>query len=311
MSIIRFDPYRRPGGAGSWFNARNARNAVNAGKKIGAVGKKFLAARKTKGTPINVSHTTTKQKSTTGRGYKKVHKDKVTSKHARKAIASVVKTELNKEIELKRPTPNSIDLGATIPHRAVYVMDLAAQLGRGTDVGNYSGDKVHLTSVNLRGWIYEQIGPRKNLPQALEFYLIEKKGGFQSPTVPVFGNGLWKQISEDQFTTVNFGEDQNQFEGRFAKVAPQKNRFRIMSKKVFRPPVNNIALDAPHATLAIDYRFKIDKTVKPFGAMSGDEVTDLPRVYLVMRAFTIPYHEYGTVGAAQGNLETQLYFRDA
>lgn len=311
MSLQRYNPYAgRPG----IFTARNARTAYNLGRKIGEAAKKYTA-NKPKGTPINVAHKTTVAPSKTGRGFKKVHKDTITSKHAKKAIQNVVKQELNKEIELKKAGQNYVDISAGLSHRVWYTSDLASQLGQGDGQGQYSGDKVHLSSVKVRGWVHEQLATNmRGLPTRIEFMLVQRKGNFAGTSVSAWGGGMWSHTPEDQIVKSDTAAD-NTIEGRFAEIAPSKRRFTVLAKKVITMPVNKKptlgTVDNPPATKPIDFTMKIDKTVKPFGLMSGEEVTDLPRIFLCIRAFQGVYSTYGSVIAAAGQFGTQLFFRDA
>lgn len=264
-------------------------------------------------TPMKTTQTNTIVKTAGGR-YRKVHKDTVTDKHTKKAIQNVVKKELNKEIELKRTDPNWLNLNTGLSHRVNYASDLASELAKGDGPKEYSGSTVHLTSVNVKGWYVEQVGTLRGMPQQLEFYLVQRKGAFPGSTVAAsFGQGMWSLIPEDQLVKAETAAD-NSIEGRDAIYAPQKRKYTVLSKKVIYPAINKkapLVAGDPVGVRHFDFTLKIDKIVKPFGAMTGEEVTDLNRVFLVMRAISLPMYTYGAVVPYTGEFQTKLFFRDA
>ena len=296
----------------SLFTVRNAKAAYNLGKKIGNAYNRWSA--KPKGTPIAVKHTVTRKKRVSGKGYKRVHKDKITSKHAKKAIQAVVKAEMNKEIELKRSVPIYADVSAGISHRVIYVQELTKKMAQGDGEADFTGDRVHVTSVRVKGWIYEQnLATNRGLPTRIEFYVVQKKGGWGTLANPTWGGTDWGIGVEDSFVQSDTPND-NSVDGRFAVLAPQKRRYTVISKRIIRPrPSLKSALGStenPVRATAFNFTLKVDKRVTPLAAMTGEESSDMPRLFLLMRAFQGEQQTYGGVVAGTAQFHSQVYFRD-
>lgn len=307
----------RAGGNGFMFNPRNIQTMIRTGRTLGNLYNQASSAQSRKQDKVvKVSHST-KTTRTPGGRYKKTHKDTIKNKHDRKAIENVVKSTLNKELELKyKPIYVADFLSGGISHRVCYVQDLAAGITQGDGDNQFHGDYVHLSSVNCKGFIQEvDTNYMRGMPHELEIYLVQRKGDWPVGTgVAAFGGTTWWLSPEDNFVKSETAGDAT-IDGKMAVFAPRKRNFTVLGKRVLRPSVNRAApygtTDLTQGIRSFDFNMKIDKKVKPFAAMSGEEVTDLSRCFLIIRAMGPRNLTYGAQVAAAAQLQTKVFFRDA
>lgn len=313
-SVVRFTPYG--GGSGSFFSAANARRAIKAGRYVGGKVNSYLAGRNPteRTVPLTAKSKTRTVKKANG-GYKRVRKNVIASKVARKAIAEVVKTELNKEIELKYAPVTYT--GTQLSHRVCYVRDLTAGLVHGDGINAFTADKIHLTSVNLKGVIHEVMNAStRGLKSQVEFYIVAKRGGFtNTSSMTTFNGPHWFNVPESQIVKSDQDAD-NSTSGRFAPISPTENGFRILSKKTVVSPINRGkpifgTVDLPADQRLFDFRMKVDKSVKPDIVTTIEQDVDEVKYYLLMRAmFPSKFYTYGQFTAGNLEFDTKIYFRD-
>lgn len=310
-NVVRYNPYGRPAGPGL-FTYRNARAAWNLGQKAGSAAKKAYSSYKSNSTPMKTTHTTKTVKKAGGRGYKKVQKDTVTSKHARKAIANVVHRVLNQEQELHK-TP-WLYANFTSANRVCYIVDLATIPQPGDATHQYTGNEIHVSSVKLLGRLNEATANR-GIPSKFEIMLIERRGplnmtGSTALAGTNFSGNLYN-VAEDNFVKQPNSGDNTPL-GRKAILAPQLRGFKILSRKTVTVKQNTSYNGTTPKTRStpFDVALKVDKTIRPQASFVDEDNVDQKRVFLVVRGLT-PDDDYNSTNVCDVNAQMQINFRDA
>ena len=299
-TVTRWTPY--PARA-SLFNARNARAAYNAGRKAASFIKKNLPKRQA---PVTVKHVNKKVKTSSGK-YKKVHKDTITSKHARKAIANVVRKELNKEIETNKTLNHEI--WGTYAHRVWWVYEPVMDVNNARPI---EGEKVHIKGIRFKGTISENVtAGMRGTPQSLEFYAIWKKGPIIHETIAkTNSSGLWFNATDSQFVKADTNAAAGDYEDRRADISPRKNGFTILSQRTIRPQFNMVPGSTAPRRKWVEFYLKVEKDVELPASMETGEAGEAPRLYIAIRGMGYRGAPYASADVAEADLQWNVLFRD-